>query len=52
LILGNEGNGISADVLACSHSIVRIPINAARVESLNVAASGAVCMYALAGLRG
>lgn len=52
LIVGNEGNGISAEGLACSHSVMRIPINAAKAESLNVAASGAVCMYALACLRG
>jgi TrmH family RNA methyltransferase len=50
LIVGNEGGGISPDVLACARSVVRIPINAARVESLNVAASGAVCMYALSGV--
>lgn len=52
LIMGNEGNGISAEGLACSHGVMRIPINAAKAESLNVAASGAVCMYALAGGRG
>ena len=52
LIMGNEGSGVSAEGLACSHSVMRIPINTAKAESLNVAASGAVCMYALAGLRG
>jgi TrmH family RNA methyltransferase len=51
LIVGNEGGGISQDVLACARSVVKIPINSDKVESLNVAASGAVCMYALTGVR-
>lgn len=50
LLVGNEGNGISPESLACARSIVKIPINGNKVESLNVAASGAVCMYALAGV--
>jgi|WetSurMetagenome_2_1015567.scaffolds.fasta_scaffold00027_58 tRNA G18 (ribose-2'-O)-methylase SpoU len=47
LIMGNEGNGVSSEGLGCANVLMRIPINADKAESLNVAASGAVCMYAL-----
>ncbi len=47
LMLGNEANGISEKGLECARSVMKIPINASNVESLNVAASGAICMYAL-----
>jgi RNA methyltransferase, TrmH family len=45
LVLGNEGAGISPDTLSIAHDVVRIPFNDQRVESLNVAASGAILMY-------
>ena len=50
LVLGNEGSGLSAEGLQCAHSVMRIPINTAKAESLNVAAGGAVCMFALTGM--
>jgi TrmH family RNA methyltransferase len=47
LILGNEGNGLSDELLAMATHVAKIPINSRKAESLNVAASGAICMYAL-----
>jgi RNA methyltransferase, TrmH family len=47
LILGNEGNGLSAETLGLATHVVKIPIKSKKEESLNVAASGAICMYAL-----
>jgi len=47
LILGNEGNGLSDETLGLATHVVKIPINSRKSESLNVAASGAICMYAL-----
>jgi RNA methyltransferase, TrmH family len=47
LILGNEGIGLSDESLGLATHVVRIPINTRKAESLNVAASGAICMYAL-----
>lgn len=44
LVLGNEGNGLSAQTIGLAHETIKIPINAAKVESLNVAASGAILM--------
>jgi TrmH family RNA methyltransferase len=51
LILGNEGNGLSDESLALATHVVKIPINSRKAESLNVAASGAICMYALTALQ-
>ncbi len=47
LILGNEGNGLSKNALELATHRIKIPINGKKAESLNVAASGAICMYAL-----
>jgi TrmH family RNA methyltransferase len=47
LILGNEGNGLSPEIVGLATHVIKIPINARKAESLNVAASGAICMYAL-----
>jgi TrmH family RNA methyltransferase len=47
LILGNEGNGLSDETLRLATHVIKIPINSKKAESLNVAASGAICMYAL-----
>lgn len=44
LVLGNEGAGLSAPVLALADQEVRIPL-AEGVESLNVAIAGAVLLY-------
>ena len=47
LALGNEGSGLSGDTLnRCDHRI-RIPIEESGAESLNVASSGAICMFIL-----
>lgn len=43
-LLGNEGAGLSAEVAALAHARVTIPM-AGRVESLNVAAAGAVVCF-------
>lgn len=46
LLVGNEGAGLSAELLASADHRVRIPI-AAGSDSLNVAAATAVLLYAL-----
>jgi tRNA G18 (ribose-2'-O)-methylase SpoU len=47
LVLGAEGDGLTAEALAAADTIVTIPM-AHGIDSLNVAASAAVAMYALA----
>ena len=47
LVLGAEGDGLTPEALAAADSIVRIPM-AHGIDSLNVAATAAVAMYALA----
>lgn len=47
LILGNEAKGISNKILKIADTVFRIPHNTQSVESLNVAAAGAICMYLL-----
>lgn len=44
LLLGNEGAGLSADLVACADCAVTIPL-APEVESLNVAIAAAVILY-------
>lgn len=44
VIFGNEGNGVSAELLCKANSRIFIPI-LGRAESLNVAASAAVILY-------
>jgi TrmH family RNA methyltransferase len=44
LVLGNEGGGISDDLLAAAHAVVAIPMPG-KAESLNVAAAAAVCLF-------
>jgi len=46
LVVGNEGAGISAELLERCRTRVRIPL-APGVDSLNVAAATAVCLHAL-----
>lgn len=46
LCIGNEGNGVSKQVLAMSSEKVRIPMRAS-CESLNAAVSAGIAMYAL-----
>lgn len=45
LALGCEGNGLTNDLISISDRLLRIPISETAVESLNVAASGAICMF-------
>ena len=47
LVLGAEGEGLTPEALAAADTIVRIPM-AHGIDSLNVAATAAVAMYALA----
>jgi TrmH family RNA methyltransferase len=47
LVLGNEGSGISPETLRLADERYRIPFNDKKVESLNVAASGAILMFLL-----
>jgi len=46
LVLGAEGDGLTPEALAAADTIVRIPM-AHGIDSLNVAATAAVAMYAL-----
>ncbi|MCU1507209.1 MAG: methyltransferase [Microbacteriaceae bacterium] len=48
LVLGAEGEGLTPEALAMADTVVRIPM-AHGIDSLNVAATAAVAMYALAG---
>ena len=50
-LLGNEGAGVSAAMLALATHIVGVPL-ANDTESLNVAAAGAVCMFETLRQRG
>ena len=45
LIMGNEGQGVSADVLALSNQNIYIEMDT--FESLNVAVAAGICMYTL-----
>jgi RNA methyltransferase, TrmH family len=45
LIFGNEGNGISTNILEMCDEYLMIPINN-KVESLNVAVAASICMFA------
>lgn len=46
-LLGNEAHGLSADELSYADAAVSVPLYG-QAESLNVAAAGAVCLYASA----
>jgi RNA methyltransferase, TrmH family len=45
LALGNEGAGLSAELLAMADFHLRLPTARQKAESLNVAACGAILMY-------
>ncbi|MBU0929421.1 MAG: RNA methyltransferase, partial [Spirochaetes bacterium] len=51
LVLGNEGWGLPADVVAACDERVVVPM-AGRVDSLNVGAAGAILMWELFGKAG
>ena len=44
LLFGNEGAGLSAAARAAAHQTIAVPVSAS-VESLNVAAAAAVCLF-------
>ncbi len=44
LVFGNEGAGVSNELLKCAHTTMLIPMNTT-TESLNVAAAAAVCLF-------
>jgi len=48
LVLGAEGEGLTDEAIAAADTVVQIPM-AHGIDSLNVAATAAVAMYALAG---
>lgn len=50
-LFGSEGRGLSPAAAASAQRLLRIPIDA-RVESLNVAAAAAVCLFEQARRRG
>lgn len=51
ILLGNEGAGLSADLLALCDRYARIPLSAG-VESLNVAIAAALILYEARRQRG
>nr|WP_194241554.1 RNA methyltransferase [Galbitalea soli] len=51
LVLGAEGYGLTAEAIAAADTVVSIPM-AHGIDSLNVAATAAVAMWALAGSPG
>jgi tRNA G18 (ribose-2'-O)-methylase SpoU len=51
LLLGTEGRGLSAEALAAADLHIRIPM-APEMDSLNVAAAGAVALHWLGRLKG
>lgn len=50
LVIGNEANGISEEVLTCCTQRARIPIYG-RAESLNAAVAAGILLYGIAGQR-
>lgn len=46
LVIGNEGNGVSKELLSLKHTSISIPMDK-RVESLNAAVSASVLMFIL-----
>ena len=51
VIFGREGSGVSQDVSSLADELIHIPM-APGVESLNVAAAGAIILYEAARQRG
>jgi RNA methyltransferase, TrmH family len=47
LIVGNEGSGVSPDLLALADKVVKIPLYG-KAESLNVAVATGILLYAYA----
>ena len=47
IMLGSEGSGLGASLLEIADAQVTIPMNRDKVESLNVAAAGAILMHSL-----
>ena len=46
LLVGNEGSGVDADLLAQANQIVKIPLYG-KAESLNVAVATGILLYTL-----
>ena len=51
LLIGNEGSGLSQSLIAAATHRVTIPMPG-KVESLNAAAAGAICLFEMARQRG
>ena len=51
LVVGNEGSGVSPELLANVARHIKIPMPG-KVESLNVASAAAVCLFEAARQRG
>jgi tRNA G18 (ribose-2'-O)-methylase SpoU len=47
LVLGTEGEGLTSEAIEAADTVVTIPMSHG-IDSLNVAATAAVAMYALA----
>ena len=44
MVFGNEGAGVSTELAALAHETVAIPMPG-KIESLNVAAAAAICLF-------
>ena len=44
LLFGNEGSGLSQELLAAAHAVVAVPMPG-KTESLNAAAAAAICLF-------
>ena len=44
-VFGHEGQGVAAELLAAARLKLRIPHDMAAVESLNVGAAAAICLF-------
>lgn len=44
LIIGNEGNGVSAELMGMAHRVIRIPMSGS-IDSLNAAVAAGILMY-------
>lgn len=51
LVIGNEGEGVSADILKIGHMSLSLPMNK-NIESLNASISASILMYVITNKRG
>ena len=50
VVVGNEGNGISKEILKIANKVIKIPMQNG-LESLNAGVSGSIVMYEIASRK-